>query len=558
MVWADQWSQSLVGPMSLATSQRHGDYRRRIISNTSLSNDGTPNPASLLAKWVSGMTVDLTSLNDWADIATLILGRDRWGDRETTLLLLQIDPTLDAATLEKIDAVIAALEPIADTYNPEPTASSCTSASIVDPKINTLVANIHDWFKATTCVWRKTRSGKLAFQAELPREIAKVDNTGHWGPLEASLTAYNRFHGTKFAFDGIGFLLTADGHNLVVIDIDSCLDPSTRVIIRPEIQRYLDSLLPTYCEVSQSGKGLHLFVRVNPEVYAVLVKSGKRYAGIEIYATRRFIALTGDLYPSGRPDGSRESSEIVDRTTEVAGILNEIAASRTKTKRSKPASNKPKPSDRSVGDPLPADPHQIDLEDLDITPDTYIKQLTRKDLLAKARTAKQMGTQFINHYDLGELRSGDPSATDYWIINNLTYWFRGDPVEIQRAFINSPYYRINNREEKWYSPRGDSTYGANMINLALTECKTFYDPNYRPSRVNKHLESFTRFLAECCTTNPSDRCSLEELHATYQNHCGVSISLQSFGILLSQHQFRQVRSYRTRTYLGLGLKSSSS
>ena len=381
---------------------------------------------------------------------------------------------------------------------------------------------------------------------------------GHWSPLEASLTAYNRFHGTKYAFDGIGFLLTADGHNLVVVDIDSCLDPSTRVIIRPEIQRYLDSLLPTYCEVSQSGKGLHLFVRVSPEVYAVLVKSGKRYAGIEIYATRRFIALTGDLYPSGRPDGSRESSEIVDRTTEVAGILNEIAASRTQTKRSKPASNKPKPSDRSVGDPLPADPPLIDLEDLDNTPDTYIKQLTRKDLLAKARTAKRMGAQFINHYDLGELRSGDPSATDYWIINNLTYWFRGDPVEIQRAFINSPYYRINNREEKWYSPRGDSTYGANLINLALTECKAFYDPNYRPSRVNKHLESFTRFLAECCTTNSSDRCSLEELHATYQNHCGVSISLQSFGILLSQHQFRQVRSYRTRTYLGLGLKSSSS
>ena len=79
----------------------------------------------------------------------------------------------------------------------------------------------------------------------------------------------------------------------------------------------------------------------------------------------------------------------------------EIAASRTETKRSKPASNKPKPSDRTVGDPLPADPHQIDLEDLDNTPDTYIKQLTRKDLLAKARTAKRMGAQFINHYDLG-------------------------------------------------------------------------------------------------------------------------------------------------------------
>ena len=169
-----------------------------------------------------------------------------------------------------------------------------------------------------------------------------------------------------------------------------------------------------------------------------------------------------------------------------------------------------------------------------------------------------MGAQFINHYDLGELRSGDPSATDYWIINNLTYWFRGDPVEIQRAFINSPYYRINNREEKWYSTRGDSTYGANLINLALTECKTFYDPNYRPSRVNKHLESFERFLAECCTTNSTDKCSLENLHETYQNHCGVSISRQSFGILLSQHEFQQVRSHGTRTYLGLGLKSSSS
>ena len=344
-----------------------------ISSNTYLHGYSIPNPASLLAKWVGGTAIDLASLNGWADIATLILSRDRLSDRETTLLALQLDPDLDTDLHDKINAVIAALEPISDNLhrcNQETGDQSCTYASIVYPKINNWVNNLHEWFKDKTAVWRKTKTGKLAFQVEHPREIAKVDHPGHWGRLEAALTVYERFHSTKYAFDGIGLLLTDDGHNLVVIDIDSCLDPTIRIIIRPEIQRFLDLLMPTYCEVSQSGKGLHLFVCVSPDVYAILVKSGKRYGGIEIYATRRFIALTGDLYPSGRPDGSRESSEIVDRTTEVAGILNEIAASRTKTKRSKPASNKPKPSDRSVDDPLSADPHQIDLEDLDNTPDT--------------------------------------------------------------------------------------------------------------------------------------------------------------------------------------------
>ena len=116
--------------------------------------------------------------------------------------------------------------------------------------------------------------------------------------------------------------------------------------------------------------------------------------------------------------------------------------------------------------------HQINLDDLDNTPDTPVKRTTRTYLLTKARIAKGMVAQFINHYDLGHLRSEDPSATDYWIINNPTYWFGGDPVEIHRAFINSAYYCINNREEKWYSTRGDSTYGVNLINLALTECKS--------------------------------------------------------------------------------------
>ena len=92
---------------------------------------------------------------------------------------------------------------------------------------------------------------------------------------------------TKFIspkVDGIGFMLPLDG-SMTMIDLDHCVDDDGNLnnFARSIMNRFKD----TYMELSQSGKGVHIFCFGG-------VPNAVKTNAIEIYSKTRFCAMTGN------------------------------------------------------------------------------------------------------------------------------------------------------------------------------------------------------------------------------------------------------------------------
>lgn len=94
-----------------------------------------------------------------------------------------------------------------------------------------------------------------------------------------ALCAANRY---QDIYSGIGFELSGSG--LVFIDLDRCVENGKPTIMASD---FLDTLENSYCELSQSGAGLHFFLQGSiPYMHTV-----KRH-DIELYYQNRFCACT--------------------------------------------------------------------------------------------------------------------------------------------------------------------------------------------------------------------------------------------------------------------------
>ena len=142
---------------------------------------------------------------------------------------------------------------------------------------------------------------------ELPREMTSRDRWVRWAlvprrgkstkvPLtlagrHASSTnattwaTYSDARASKVG-DGLGFVL---GDGTGCIDLDGCLDEKGRP--SEFAQKVLAACPATFIEVSQSGRGLHIFGLL-PEA------PGRAREGVEVYSAGRFIAMTGRRWGS--------------------------------------------------------------------------------------------------------------------------------------------------------------------------------------------------------------------------------------------------------------------
>lgn len=81
-----------------------------------------------------------------------------------------------------------------------------------------------------------------------------------------------------------------NGDGIACIDLDHCLDGGA---LAPWAQEIVDKLPPTYVEVSPSGDGLHVFGVAD-------FKGGRKVRvgdhKVEMYADRRYIAVTGQVF----------------------------------------------------------------------------------------------------------------------------------------------------------------------------------------------------------------------------------------------------------------------
>lgn len=134
---------------------------------------------------------------------------------------------------------------------------------------------------------------KAPRQVVSPTQGAKANNPMTWGSFEPARCIVDMIGDAR----GIGYEITpADG--LVAVDFDHCLDADGNLL--PPFDEWIKAL-PGYWELSQSGTGLHGFVRgtlpagcgnkrhIDPQN-----KADERE--VELYVQERYIALTGALW----------------------------------------------------------------------------------------------------------------------------------------------------------------------------------------------------------------------------------------------------------------------
>lgn len=270
--------------------------------------------------------------------------------------------------------------------------------------------------------WRlETRQGKptkVPYQPNAAR--ARVDDPQTWSDFAAVVEAY----GGRFGFSGIGFVLTADDP-FSGIDIDSCLNPETGEL--DPIAAQIVAALPTYCEISPSGRGLRLFVK------GALPPGRRRKGKVEMYDAGRYLTLTGARFGT--------VADIAPCAAELAALHAEIFGE-AREETLKPAQA------------TPATP--VDLDDA--------------KLLDLATSAKN-GAAFRALWS-GDTagHGGDDSAADQALSNHLAFWTGCEPDRMDRLFRQSGLMR-----PKWDSKRGEGqTYGSLTIRKAIQDCPKTY------------------------------------------------------------------------------------
>lgn len=268
-------------------------------------------------------------------------------------------------------------------------------------------------------LWRlEARNGKATKTPYQPNgAMAKVNDSTTWRSYPTVLAAYQ-----AGGFNGIGLVLT-EADDIVGVDLDQCLNPETGEL-DAEAARIV-SELPTYCEVSPSGRGLRLFGKGS------LPQGGRRKGKVELYESGRYLTVTGHRF-----NGHEALANI---TTEIAAVHARIFAAA------------PSAAASPVGIQTASDP--LDLDDT--------------ALLAKIRTSKQ-GMAF------DRLWSGpgqDHSADDLALCNVLAFWSNGDAARMDRLFRQSGLMR-----DKWDEPHyaDGRTHGQGTMDKAIANLREGY------------------------------------------------------------------------------------
>lgn len=144
---------------------------------------------------------------------------------------------------------------------------------------------------------------KAPRQIANPARGAKANNPLTWGTFATARCAVELLGDAQ----GIGYEITpADG--LVAIDCDYCFDADGKLL--PPFDGWLKNL-PGYWEMSQSGHGLHGFVRGTLPAgcrHKAHIKAGSAQA-VEMYISERYVALTGALWGPQTPLADAPSAQ---------------------------------------------------------------------------------------------------------------------------------------------------------------------------------------------------------------------------------------------------------
>ncbi len=220
--------------------------------------------------------------------------------------------------------------------------------------------------------------------------------------------------------DGLAFVLT---EGIVFIDIDNSIDKKGN--INDVAKKLLETFPDTYAERSCSGRGIHIFLKGNlpPDC----MKRNDEI-GLEMYDTKRFCCVTGDIISS--------TNELHDYSSEIKKLSISMMGRKVINDMPKAYYGKPSISDQEI--------------------------------ISKAMRSKS-GNKFSRLYSGDTSGYASASSADLALVAMIAFYTQ-DKNQIDHIFRMSGLYR-----EKWDSPRGDSTYGMMTIEKSLSNTKRVYE-----------------------------------------------------------------------------------
>lgn len=295
--------------------------------------------------------------------------------------------------------------------------------------------------------WKfEQRGGKMTKVPYTPTgRRAKSNDPATWAAFDECRAAHE-----SGSFDGIGFQL--DGSGIVGVDIDHAKDAAGNWNTAASD---ITERLASYAEISPSGEGVHVFVKaVKPGN-----KSKNAAAGVEMYDTKRFFTVTGNLY-------REELNAVQERQEALNGVY---------FKYLEPPQN------------LTATTGQEKHAAADFAPldDAAIIELFES---GKAGGQKSGRGEELQAYWKGMpgLYTDDLSTADLSLCNALAFWTQKDAAQMDRLFRQSGLYLLDGRAEKWNAKHNSAglTYGEMTIAAAVAACNVVYGARNLTGRFN--------------------------------------------------------------------------
>ena len=249
--------------------------------------------------------------------------------------------------------------------------------------------------------------------------------------LPASSTdsfTWSTYDEAKNASKDIGIIFTPE-QNLLGIDIDKCLTGNQITHEQKETIANFILETETYCEVSPSGTGLHLFLKIDGQLPLISNKKSP----YEIYTSGRYFTVTEKPYGS-----EREVRTVTpDEALRLLGIL---------------------------GYPWKSDSGQS------VRPDNVGHVGLTDDVLLKKMLASKAGEKIKALYN-GDISAynNDLSNADMALCSYLAFWTGNNPAQLERLWLSST---LGQREKT----TGRKDYRDRTISNAIAHCKEFYKP----------------------------------------------------------------------------------
>lgn len=271
-------------------------------------------------------------------------------------------------------------------------------------------------------------------------------------------------------FSGIGIVFDPS-QTLLGIDIDHVLDDKGKLL--PEYENQITALIKranTYTELSPSGTGMHLLLRLTGPLTLI----ANRHAPFEAYTSGRFFTVTENVLSGTRPArlvSPEEAQEILAITGYPWNKANDMVEVEVEIK-----------------DGTPVKANGVKIEERanhgqsSLLSQPLMSELLDDDTLLQKMFASKNGPKIRALYDGNtDEYQNDLSRADSALLSHLAFWSQRDPSQMERLWLASP---LGSRPKT----RTRKDYRARTIQASIASCKETYTA-HRPHSSDHELIS---------------------------------------------------------------------